>query len=196
MLTFSSKGKAYSKRLGGKAREMKISSLPGESPSHSPPTLCLGSHLHPVPPRSIAFFCSSPFLRLHASPPFRLRLTYLVQGTTHASQVRMATPFSASSTCPASHGSLGRWTPFAPPFGEGPLPQPPQKLPPWRDWVILGRQARPSTRPTLPETEARETTAAFGEGPMPQPQQSFPHGGVGWFWQATDNVPHGGFGWF
>ena len=31
---------------------------------------------------------------------------------------------------------------------------------------------------------------------MPQPPQSFPHGGIGWFWQATDNVPHGGFGWF
>ena len=61
MLTFSSKGKAYLKRLGGKARGMKISSLPGESPPHSPPTLCLGSHLHPASPRSITFFCSSPF---------------------------------------------------------------------------------------------------------------------------------------
>ena len=67
MLTFSSKGKAYLKRLGGKAREMKISSLPGESPSHFPPTLCLGSHLHPASPRS--FFCSSPFcVSIHLLP--------------------------------------------------------------------------------------------------------------------------------
>ena len=45
MPTFSSKGKAYLKCLGGKARVKKISSLPGESPSHSPPTLCLRSDL-------------------------------------------------------------------------------------------------------------------------------------------------------
>ena len=45
MLTFSSKGKACLKRLGGKARVKKISSLPGESPSLSLSTLCLGSDL-------------------------------------------------------------------------------------------------------------------------------------------------------
>ena len=61
MLTFSSKGKAYLNQLGGKAREKKISSLPGESPSHSPLTLCLDSHLLPVSPCTFAFFCSSPF---------------------------------------------------------------------------------------------------------------------------------------
>ena len=43
MLTFSSKGKNCVKCLGGKARVKKISSLPGESPSHSSSTLCLGS---------------------------------------------------------------------------------------------------------------------------------------------------------
>ena len=49
MLAFSSKGKAYVKRLGGKARVKKISSLPGESPSHCPSTLCVCSDLLPTP---------------------------------------------------------------------------------------------------------------------------------------------------
>ena len=53
MLTFSSKGKAYLKRLGGKARVKKISSLPGESPSHAPSTLCLGSDLLFTPHASL-----------------------------------------------------------------------------------------------------------------------------------------------
>ena len=49
MLAFSSKGKACVKRLGGKARVKKISSLPGESPSQCPSTLCLRSDLLPTP---------------------------------------------------------------------------------------------------------------------------------------------------
>ena len=95
MLTFSSKEKAYFKRLGGKVRGIKISPLPSESPSHSPPILCLGSHLLPISPCSITFFCSYPLCLFHhpallLSPPFRLCLTLLVQGTTNTGAYRCA----------------------------------------------------------------------------------------------------------
>ena len=133
VLTFSSKGKSYLKRLGGKARGINISSLPGESPSHSPPTLCLGSHLLPV---SHAPSLSSA-LPLFASPLFSSLLPSVCAGNYARKPGPMATPFSANSTCPVSRGSLGRQTPFVPPFGEEMLPQPPQKLPPGRRWVIL-----------------------------------------------------------
>ena len=122
MLTFSSKGKAYLKRLGGKARGKKISSLPGESPSHPLFRLSPTSRL----PTLHRFLLLFPSLRLFhpptllLTPPFHVRLTLLVQGTTNASQVQWQPPFHATSTCPVSRGSLGRRTPFASLFGEGP----------------------------------------------------------------------------
>ena len=182
---------------GGKASGMKIPSLHGESPSHSPPTLCLGPHLLPVSPRSITFFCSSPFcgsftLPLFSSIPSVLDVTS--SGNYAHKPGPMATPFSANSTCPVNRGSLGRRTPFTPPFGEGPLPQPPQSFPQGGvEWFW-------------------QTTA------------NVPQGGVGWFsegkrdhnaarfawdrgkgdnrhlWRRADvttttNVPHSGVGW-
>ena len=122
----------------------------------------------------------------------------------------MATPFSANSTCPVSRSSLGWRTPFAPPFGEGPLPQPLQRFPQggvgwfWQTtsnvpqggvrWFLEGRcdckaahfpwdRGKGDNRRLWRRADATTTT-------------SFPHDGVWWFWQTTYNVPQGRFGWF
>ena len=116
------------KRLGGKARVKKISSLPGDSPSHSPSTLCLGSDLLSSPHAS-SFSSALPFsASLSSSSPLSALAVASSENFAHKPGP-MASPFSASPTCPASGGSPGRRTPFAPPFGEGPLPQPPQASP-------------------------------------------------------------------
>ena len=134
MLTFSSKGKAYLKRLGGKARVRKISSLPGESPSHSPPTLCLGSDLLSAPPHASSLSSPTPLpTSLSHSSPFSSELAsdsslspgFLpsVLGVISSQNLqrkpgRMAN-LGPATTCPDSHRSPGRRTPFAPPLGEG-----------------------------------------------------------------------------
>ena len=210
MLTFSSKGKAYLKRLGGKARVRKISSLPGESPSHSPPTLCLGSDLLSAPPHASSLSSPTPLpTSLSHSSPFSSELAsdsslspgFLpsVLGVISSQNLqrkpgRMAN-LGPATTCPDSHRSPGRRTPFAPPLGEGLLlPQPPQqtthmaglggsgKPPLTTHRAGSGGSRRPSataTRSASPPTEAEETFATLGEGLVLQPPQTSPMLGLG-----------------
>ena len=121
----------------------KISSLPGESPSHSPPTLCLGSDLLSAPPHASSLSSPTPLpTSLSHSSPFSSELAsdsslspgFLpsVLGMISSQNLqrkpgRMAN-LGPATTCPDSHRSPGRRTPFAPPLGEGLLlPQPPQQ---------------------------------------------------------------------
>ena len=157
MLTFSSKGKACLKRLGGKVRVKKISSLPGESPSHSPSTLCLradllstslhASSLSSAPPLSVSLSHSSPLSADLASDsslsPVSLPLVLGVTSSQNSQRKpgQMANLDPATLTCPDSRRSPGRRTPFVPPFGEGLLlPQPPQQTSPM---VALGGSSTP-----------------------------------------------------
>ena len=139
MLTFSSKGKAYLKRVGDKARVKKISSLPGESPPHSPSTLCLGSDLLSISHASSlssALPLSASLSPSHSSPPvslsFRLLLALLVQGTTNASQVRwqpLSLPLRTARTVAALRGN-GHFQPGCP-SGQGLLLSLPLLGRPW-----------------------------------------------------------------
>ena len=140
MLTFSSKGKACLKRLGGKVSGIKISSLPGESPSHSPPTLCLGSHLLPVSPCSIAFFCSSPFcvsftLPLFSSIPYALDVTS--SGKYECKPGPMATPFPCHFDLPSQPWLSGATDALRPSVWRRAAATTTAKLPPGRGWVVL-----------------------------------------------------------
>ena len=176
MLSFSSKGKAYVKRLGGKARVKRISSLPGDSPSHSPSTLCLGSDLL-SPPHASSLSSALPFsVPLSSSSSFSVSSALDVAGLeNHARKPGpMASPFSANPTCPVSRGSPGRRTPFAPPSGEVLLLQPPQASPtlglsgsgtppltsPRPGTGGARKTSATATRPASSNSEARETTIA------------------------------------
>ena len=176
MLAFSSKGKAYVKRLGGRARVKRISSLPGDSPSHSPSTLCLGSDLlsspHASSLSSALLFSASLSSSSSLSVPSALDVASLENYARKPGLI--ASPFSANLTCPASRGSWGRRTPFAPPSGKVLLPQPPQASP----RPGLGGSGTPpltspragtggarktratATWPASSNSKARETTAA------------------------------------
>ena len=138
-------------------RVKKISSLPGESPSHSPSTLCLradllstslhASSLSSAPPLSVSLSHSSPLSADLASDsslsPVSLPSVLGVTSSQNSQRKpgQMANLDPATLTCPDSRRSPGRRTPFVPPFGEGLLlPQPPQQTSPM---VALGGSSTP-----------------------------------------------------
>ena len=166
MLTFSSKGKVYVKRLGGKARVKKISSLPRESPSHSPSTLCLRSDLFRFSPRFIAFFYSP--LPLSASLSHSSPLSSDLASDSSLSPVSLPSVLGVTSSenfqrKPGQMANLGPATLTCP-----------------------DSRAADALRPSLSRRAAAVTTTST----------NLPHGGVGCFWQTTANVPQGGVGWF
>ena len=160
------------KRFGGKARVKKISSLPGDSPPRSPSTLCLGSDLLSSPHASSLSSALPSSASLSSSSPLSVPSALdVVSSENYAHKPSpTASPFSANPTCPASRGSLGRRTPFDPPFGEGPLPQPPQAS----ARPGMGGARKTSATATRPASSNSEAADQYGHGCLPS--YGFPQG--------------------
>ena len=209
MLTFSSKGKAYLKRLGGKARVKKILSLPGESPSHSPSTLCVcsdllsaslhASSLSSAPPLSASLSHSS-LLSLDLASDSSLSPVSLlsVLGVTSSQNFQrkpgqMANLGPATLTCPDSRHSPGRRTPFAPPFGKGLLlPQPPQQTSPMAGLGGSGKPLLTSPRVGLGGSREASVTATQPASPPTEAGETFAIFGKGPVLQPPQTSPMAG----
>ena len=180
----------------------KISSLPGESPSRSPSTLCLRSDLlsaslhasslssasslsASLSHSSLSSDLASDSSLSPVSLPSVLGVISSQNFQRKPGQVANLSP--ATLTCPDSRRCPGQRTPFAPPLGEGLLlPQPPQQTSPMAGLGGSGKPLltsprtgsggswKPSATATRSTSPPTETFTIFGEGPVLQPPQTSP----------------------